>query len=112
METQHYSQSFFDFSLLENNAKLGRTSFNFEEAFQPIAYSSTSLEEESKQIPFSLDEPTYEPTRVILFKKVPYEATELDIIDFCHTFGTVSDVYLMKSKGYAFVQFQVEYRTT
>lgn len=105
MDTQDYGQSFFDFSLFNNPQRMRPNSVSFEDPFQNIGFSSTSLDDDSKQIPFNLDEPTYIPTPVILFKKVPYEATELDIIDFCHTFGIVSDVYLMKSKGYAFVQF-------
>jgi len=55
----------------------------------------------------NFEEGNYEMTQVLLFKKVPYEATELEIINLCHRFGVVSDIYLMRNKGYAFVQFQV-----
>jgi len=55
----------------------------------------------------TLEELNYEPTQVILFKKVPYEAAELDVINLCRRFGVVTDIYLIKAKGYAFVQFQL-----
>lgn len=69
-------------------------------------FATASIEDENKiGGSFNIEETPYEPTRVLLFKKVPYEATELDIVNICRKYGTVSDVYLMKNKGYAFVQF-------
>jgi RNA recognition motif-containing protein len=48
----------------------------------------------------------YEPTEVLLFKKVPYNATELDLIELCKPFGRIEDICVIKTKGYAFIQFQ------
>mmetsp|Transcript_29593 Transcript_29593/g.27041 ORF Transcript_29593/g.27041 Transcript_29593/m.27041 type:complete len:118 (+) Transcript_29593:134-487(+) len=110
MDSQQHFTSFFELtnSLLNPDSKISEptlTSYENKDSF-PISFSTTSLEDETKPNSFNIDENPYEPTRVILFKKVPYEATELDIVASCHRFGVVSDVYLMKNKGYAFVQFQ------
>jgi len=65
------------------------------------------LDEDNAISSHNLEEANYEATHVLLFKKVPYEATELEIINLCHKFGVVSDIYLMRNKGYAFIQFQM-----
>lgn len=48
----------------------------------------------------------YQATQVLLFKKVPFDATELDLVEICKPFGTIEDVCIIKTKGYAFVQFK------
>jgi RNA recognition motif-containing protein len=55
---------------------------------------------------FLNDKLQYDPTEVLLFKKVPFNATELDVIELCKPYGQIEDVCLIKTKGYAFVQFQ------
>jgi RNA recognition motif-containing protein len=68
--------------------------FTYEFSFSQIALN------------FLNEKQQYDPTEVLLFKKVPYNATELDVIELCKPFGQIEDVCLVKSKGYAFVQFQ------
>jgi len=112
MDTQQIYTSFFDLtnSLLDSGTKItDSTTLTFENHSLPISFSTTSLEDEAKPTSFSMDDQNYEPTKVILFKKVPYEATELDIVNICAVFGIVTDVYLMRNKGYAFIQFQVKH---
>jgi len=67
------------------------------------------LSNTSIAIPFLQDKPQYEPTKILLIKKIPYNTTELDIILLCKPFGEVEDLCMIKAKGYAFVQFQVAY---
>jgi RNA recognition motif-containing protein len=56
----------------------------------------------------TFEEINYGLTQVLLLKKVAYEASEMDVINLCRRFGVISDIYLVKIKGYAFVQFQSE----
>jgi len=110
MDTYHVFPSFFDLtnSLLDSNTKVtDSANGTFESFSMPISFSATSLEEEARPPSFCIEDSGYEPNKVLLFKKVPYDATELDIISICQPFGVVSDVYLLKNKGYAFIQFQV-----
>jgi RNA recognition motif-containing protein len=68
--------------------------FTYEFSFSQIALN------------FLNDKLQYDQTEVLLFKKIPYNATELDVIALCKPFGQIEDVCLIKTKGYAFVQFQ------
>lgn len=68
--------------------------FTYQFSFSQIALSF--LQEKSQ----------YEPTEVLLFKKVPYNASELDVLELCKPFGSIEDICFIKSKGYAFIQFQ------
>lgn len=52
------------------------------------------------------DKGMYQPTEVLLFKKIPFDATELDLLELCKPFGVINDVCIIKTKGYAFVQFK------
>jgi RNA recognition motif-containing protein len=56
----------------------------------------------------TFEEVSYGLTSVLLLKKVPYDATEMDVINLCRRFGVISDIYLVKIKGYAYIQFQSE----
>lgn len=110
MDKQYQFQSFFEFtnSLLDSNKNASESTLvSLETNANVNAFSTTSLEEETRPSSSNLDEPNYEATKVILFKKVPYEANEFDVLELASPFGIISDIFLMKSKGYCFVQFQV-----
>ena len=49
----------------------------------------------------------FNPSRVLLFKKVPYNIDELEIISLCHPFGIITDIYIIPSREYVFLQFKV-----
>ena len=50
---------------------------------------------------------TYEPTTVLLLKGVPYDISEIDIINLVKSYGVLYDIYLVRHKGYAYIQFKV-----
>ena len=49
----------------------------------------------------------YEPTTVLLFKGVPYDISEIDIINLIKSYGVIYDIYFVRHKGYAYIQFKV-----
>jgi len=91
---QPYNPFTYSFSFSQLGNYLPIISFNY-------LYLALSFLSDDK------DKMPYEPTRVLLLKKVPYNATELDIIVFCKQFGEIEDLCIIKTKGYAFVQFKV-----
>mmetsp|Transcript_44965 Transcript_44965/g.62525 ORF Transcript_44965/g.62525 Transcript_44965/m.62525 type:complete len:118 (-) Transcript_44965:343-696(-) len=48
----------------------------------------------------------YVPTQVLLFKRLPFDTTQQDLIELCKNFGELEDICMIKGKGYAFVQFK------
>mmetsp|Transcript_16224 Transcript_16224/g.13801 ORF Transcript_16224/g.13801 Transcript_16224/m.13801 type:complete len:262 (+) Transcript_16224:175-960(+) len=108
--------SFFEFtnslldSDLQNNSQQNNQPNSLTASTQDqsnfFSYSMTSLDEDVKPSYQSVDDQDYEATTVLLFKKVPYDASELDIIKVCHPFGIVSDIYMMRPKNYCLVQFK------
>lgn len=53
------------------------------------------------------DKSVFLPNKVLLIKRIPYNTTEMDLINLCKPFGTLEDICIIKDKGYAFVQFKV-----
>ena len=50
---------------------------------------------------------SYKQSKVLLFKGIPENVKELEILNICHTFGIVKDILVIRHKKYAFVQFEV-----
>jgi len=55
------------------------------------------------------DTVSYEASKVILFKGIPEDMVEAEILNLCEVFGIIKDIFLKKEKRYAFVQFDVTY---
>ena len=58
-------------------------------------------------INMGLSPKTYEPTTVLLLKGVPYDISEIDILNLVKSYGVLYDIYLVRHKGYAYIQFKV-----
>ncbi len=74
---------------------------------------STQFEEDHQDsFSFFLDfaestQNNFKPSRVLLFKKVPYDIDELEVISFCRPFGIITDIHIIPSREYVFIQFKV-----
>jgi len=67
----------------------------------------TSLDFEIHASQWQQKDVTYEPSKVILFKGVPEDIDEAEILSLCEVFGTIKDVFIKKQKRYVFLQFDV-----
>jgi len=65
----------------------------------------TSLDFEIHASQWQQKDVTYEPSKVILFKGVPEDICESEILSLCEVFGTIKDIFIKKQKRYVFIQF-------
>lgn len=49
----------------------------------------------------------YEPTKVLFVRGLSVKSTERDIINICSDVGVVTQVFLLKNKGQAFIEFDL-----
>jgi len=70
---------------------------------------ATSLDFDITNAQWQQKEPVYPvsygASKVILFKGVPEDLDEAEILNLCEVFGTIKDLFLKKQKRYAFIQF-------
>lgn len=67
----------------------------------------TSLDFEIHASQWQQKDVTYDPSKVILFKGVPEDIDEAEILSLCEVFGIVKDIFVKKQKRYVFLQFDV-----
>jgi len=48
----------------------------------------------------------FEVSKVILFKGIPEDTLEEEMIHLCHSFGPIKDIFIKKQKRYVYVQFE------
>jgi len=93
-----------------HNSTKGATPLKASSIFSGL---STQFEEDHQDsFSFFLDfadstQNNFKPSRVLLFKKVPYDIDELEVISFCRPFGVVTDIHIIPSREYVFIQFKV-----
>jgi len=75
---------------------------SYDSLYQSNNFSITSIEDDIH----SYDDLMNEVTQILLIKKVPFEATELDIVYMLANFGKIHDLYLVRQRGQAFVEFK------
>lgn len=67
---------------------------------------ATSLDFDILSSQWHQKEPTYEISKVLLFKGVPEDTMEIELLTLCQPFGSVKDIFVKKQKRYAFIQFE------
>ena len=91
------NQTYNPFTYQFSFNQLGTIFIHYSPSYLPSFLAQSFLQERQE----------YEPTEVLLFKKIPYNATELDVVKLCKPFGQIEDVCLIRTKAYAFIQFKV-----
>ena len=71
--------------------------------------SFTSLDKEPQHHQEPTGKPVYEPSTVLLFKGIPEDSTEMEILTLCRPFGVIKDILIARHKRYVFVEFGVIY---
>ena len=49
----------------------------------------------------------FEVSKVILFKGIPEDTLEEEMIHLCQAFGPIKDIFIKKQKRYVYIQFEV-----
>lgn len=77
-----------------------------------VNHSESVLEDESTLSQFSPDsspllKATFQPSEVLLFKGIPGDLREIEVMPLFHTYGLIKDILIAHHKRYLFVQFEV-----
>lgn len=75
--------------------------------------SESALEDESTLSQFSPDsspllKATFQPSEVLLFKGIPGDLREVEVMPLFHSYGLIKDILIAHHKRYLFVQFEDE----
>ena len=78
-----------------------------------LARSENLLEDDSTLSQFSPDnspshKSNFHPSEVLLFKGVPGDLREIEVIQLFEPYGLIKDILIAHHKRYLFVQFEVE----
>ena len=75
--------------------------------FEDVKDETNMISRDSEGIINGFSPTKYEPTTVLLLKGVPYDISEIDIINLIKIYGLLYDIYLVRHKGYAYIHFKV-----
>jgi len=80
-----------------------------------LGRSENILDDDTNLSQFSPDnsptiKATFHPSEVLLFKGVPGDLREIEVMPLFENYGLVKDILIAHHKRYLFVQFEVEIR--
>lgn len=73
----------------------------------PTLSSFTSLDQEINKQTGTASKSLYKPSKVLLFKGIPDNLTEIELLSICQKFGVIKDILITRHKRYAFLLFDV-----
>jgi len=75
-------------------------------SFHPTLSSFTSLDQEIYKQTSGSSKSVYKPSKVLLFKGIPDNASEMELLTICQKFGVIKDILIARHKRYAFILFE------